>query len=149
MAISFKAMWNYKCPRCRKGDLFKKPFNISKPLDMNYSCSNCGKLFEPEPGYYFGAMFISYIFTAFFCISFTLFLHWGLGWSTAASFGLLLFVLAVLFVFIFRLSRTVYINLNVSYDPEAVKRGGSKGQKGTASLYGKTGAPNTEDKTSQ
>ncbi len=30
---------------------------------MNESCSNCEATFEPEPGFYFGAMYVSYGFT--------------------------------------------------------------------------------------
>jgi phosphoglycerol transferase MdoB-like AlkP superfamily enzyme len=32
-------------------------------MDMNNSCPVCSASFEPEPGFYFGAMFISYAFT--------------------------------------------------------------------------------------
>jgi hypothetical protein len=30
---------------------------------MNKSCSSCEASFEPEPGFYFGAMYVSYGFT--------------------------------------------------------------------------------------
>lgn len=30
---------------------------------MNPSCPVCGKTFLPEPGFYFGAMYVSYAFT--------------------------------------------------------------------------------------
>jgi len=30
---------------------------------MNASCSSCETSFEPEPGFYFGAMYVSYGFT--------------------------------------------------------------------------------------
>jgi predicted permease len=30
---------------------------------MNTSCSSCEASFEPEPGFYFGAMYVSYGFT--------------------------------------------------------------------------------------
>lgn len=109
--------FNLKCPRCHTGNLFHTPtFSFKKPFDMPESCSKCGQDFEPEPGFYFGAMFISYIFTGFFCLGFTMFLHWVIGWSTAASFAALIAVCAILFVYIFRLARSMWINLNVKYD---------------------------------
>lgn len=57
------ALWRGRCPRCAKGQVFKHP--ISRLLhftEMNNTCSVCGASFEPEPGFYFGAMFISYAF---------------------------------------------------------------------------------------
>ena len=75
----------------------------------------------PEPGFYFGAMFISYIFTAWFCILFVLFVHWVLGWSTAASFGALIAICAVFFVYFFRLARSIWLNINFKYDPEKAR----------------------------
>ena len=55
-----------KCPRCQEGDLFIKPFEFTKPLNMPERCPVCHQKFEPEPGFYYGAMFLSYIFSAFF-----------------------------------------------------------------------------------
>lgn len=112
------SIFNLKCPRCHTGDLFNTPtFSFSQPFDMPKNCPKCGQDFEPEPGFYFGAMFISYIFTGFFCLGFTMILHWVIGWSTAASFAALIAVCAILFVYIFRLARSIWINLNIKYDP--------------------------------
>ena len=58
-----------KCPKCRKGDMFPKG-NLFHPLrfhKMHERCDVCGQSFDPEPGFYFGAMFVSYgINTALF-----------------------------------------------------------------------------------
>ena len=40
MKFSFKAMWNNKCPNCQQGDMYKKPFQMSKLLDMHERCEN-------------------------------------------------------------------------------------------------------------
>jgi uncharacterized protein (DUF983 family) len=110
-----------RCPRCHEGKLFKTPtFSYSKPFEMPERCSHCGLDYWPEPGFYYGAMFISYIFTGFFCISFVLALHWGLGWSTGASFGALIAICAIFFVYIFRLARAIWLSINVRYNPNAV-----------------------------
>ncbi len=53
-----------RCPRCRKGDIFKYPLiHILKFGEMNDTCSSCGAGFMPEPGFYFGALYVSYAFT--------------------------------------------------------------------------------------
>ncbi len=112
------SIFNLKCPRCHEADMFETgSFSFNKPFDMKDRCDHCNENFMPEPGYYYGAMFISYIFTGFFCIGFMAIVHWGLGLSTNASFGILIFILAIFFVYIFRLARAIWINLHVNYDP--------------------------------
>jgi uncharacterized protein (DUF983 family) len=61
---TFSAQLQCKCPRCWKGDIFKySASNILKFSKTNTSCSNCNASFEPEPGFYYGAMFVSYALT--------------------------------------------------------------------------------------
>jgi uncharacterized protein (DUF983 family) len=111
-----------KCPRCHKGDQFHTgTFSFKRSFDMRNTCEHCGQDFMPEPGFYYGAMFISYIFMGWFCIGFVMILHWVLDWSLTASFVALIAFVAVFFVYIFRLARSIWININVQYDPEAEK----------------------------
>ncbi len=111
-----------KCPKCHETDMFyTSTFSFKRSFDMKEKCEHCGQNYHPEPGFYYGAMFISYIFTGWFCIGFIAFFHWVLGWSTAVSFGLLIAVMALLFVYIFRLARSIWINMNVKYDPSRKK----------------------------
>lgn len=54
-----------KCPNCRKGNVYDEnhiAFNFNKPR-MNTSCSNCNFKYHKEPGFYWGAMYVSYILT--------------------------------------------------------------------------------------
>jgi len=51
-----------KCPNCHQGDIYVDRniyFNFSKNK-MNKTCRKCGYKFEKEPGFFFGAMYISY-----------------------------------------------------------------------------------------
>lgn len=115
------SIFNMKCPRCHEGDLFKTPtFSFQEPFDMHDRCPTCDLNYMPEPGFYYGAMFISYIFMGFFCISFVALLHWVVGWSTAASFAVLILVIAIFFVWIFRIARSIWININVRFDKRYV-----------------------------
>jgi uncharacterized protein (DUF983 family) len=53
-----------RCPRCREGLIFKYPLTQFRNFSaMNAFCSSCEASFEPEPGFYFGAMYVSYGFT--------------------------------------------------------------------------------------
>jgi uncharacterized protein (DUF983 family) len=56
-------LWQGKCPRCGKGSVFKHPLLSLHFAQMNDTCSNCQATFQPEPGFYFGAMFVSYAIT--------------------------------------------------------------------------------------
>ena len=67
-------------------------------------------------------MFISYVITGFFSIAFTGFCILVLGFSINASFALLILILAIMFVWIFRFARAIWINSNMKYDPKASKK---------------------------
>lgn len=59
-----RALLELKCCRCRKGEMFAHPLTkITKFEHMNPDCPHCGFHFEVEPGFFWGAMFISYILT--------------------------------------------------------------------------------------
>ncbi len=51
-----------KCPRCRKGDMFEAPLLSFKSKKMRTHCPHCGLKFEKEPGYFYVAMYVSYMF---------------------------------------------------------------------------------------
>lgn len=105
-----------KCPSCRKGDLFEKPFLFTKPLAMHKKCSHCDQNFEPEPGYYFGAMFISYIWTGFFCLCLVGFTMLVLGWSAGSAIGTLIGLYVISYFWIMRISRSMYIHFDIPYN---------------------------------
>jgi uncharacterized protein (DUF983 family) len=55
-----KAILNEKCPRCRKGRVFEKKIKLFQFPVMKKACDECGYKFDREPGYFLGAMYISY-----------------------------------------------------------------------------------------
>lgn len=89
---------------------------------MLQRCAKCDLNYFPEPGYYYGAMFISYIWTAWFCLLFVAFFHWYMGWSQTVAFSLLGIFVFINFVYIFRISRLMWFNINVKYDPKAIEK---------------------------
>ena len=108
-----------KCPRCQEGDLFTKPFEFSKPISMPEQCPVCNQKFEPEPGFYYGAMFLSYIISAFFFLGVigTCLIIFKLSLNT--SMFILLVIAALTYMFFLRISRSLWINIMVKYDPKA------------------------------
>ena len=109
-----------KCPKCREGDLFvTSTFSYSKPTEMPEKCEVCGQNYMPEPGFWYGAMFISYVWTAWFCL---FFVGGGMlifGLSINMAFGLLILMTAIFFFWIFRISRSIWIHIYVKHDPTA------------------------------
>ena len=109
---------NMKCPRCQEGDLFETgTFSFQKPFSMYEKCPNCEQKYFLGPGFYYGAMFISYIITGTFALIYCglLILVFDIYWKTA--FISMMVFMAILFVWFFRVSRAVWINFNVNYDP--------------------------------
>ena len=111
-----------KCPKCHEGELFPTTtFSFKKSFDMYERCPNCNEDYAPEPGFYYGAMFISYIWTGFFSLSFVGFAIFVLNMSINMSFLALILFMAAIFVWIFRVSRAMWINVVVHYDKNAGK----------------------------
>ena len=59
----FKAAWQAKCPRCRIGHVYQGPAYGLKVQKMNSHCEYCGLRYEREPGYFYGAMYVTYAFS--------------------------------------------------------------------------------------
>lgn len=107
------------CPKCQNESMYedKNPFHLSKVLKMNESCSHCGFVYQIEPSFFYGAMYVSYglnvaLGIAAFIVSYVLF-----NSSIETSFIAIVITLVVLFPFVLRWSRNIYINMFVSYDP--------------------------------
>jgi hypothetical protein len=85
-------------------------------MKMNDRCACCGQSFMPEPGYYFGAMFVSYGINAAFFITVWLGMYIFMDEITMSSMivALLVIVFGLLPV-TFRLSRVLWIYIFVRY----------------------------------
>lgn len=59
MSSALAAMARGRCPRCRRGAIFARGGFPGMP-PPNERCPECRLLFLREPGYFLGAMYISY-----------------------------------------------------------------------------------------
>lgn len=58
-------VYNEKCPKCKSGQVFvQNQSTFSLPV-MFDKCANCNYRFEREPGYFIGAMYLSYGLSVF------------------------------------------------------------------------------------
>lgn len=85
---------------------------------MPKACDKCGQLTEPEPGFYYGAMFLSYILSSWFLLLPTLLLVFYFKWSVSAAIFFTIFLGALSYVRFLRGSRSLWLHIMVKYDPE-------------------------------
>ena len=60
---SLLAFTAQQCPRCHQGRVFQTSAFSPRFQEMHASCPACELYYEPEPGFYWGAMYISYAFS--------------------------------------------------------------------------------------
>lgn len=106
-----KGVLNGTCPKCEKGKIFESKGNIflARVPKMNHECPNCGYKFEKEPGYFLGAMYVSYAMTvaemvAMFVLIFAFVPMW-------LFFIILTVGIVLLSFFNFRISRIAWIHM--------------------------------------
>ncbi len=113
------------CPRCRIGRILRS--NVYRAISwgvywgfpkMNDRCPTCDLLFNREPGYFLGAMYISYGLGLAFCFAFGAILwlltHWR--FNRVAIWSVVFFLpFAPILTFF---SRVLWIYLDQTVDPE-------------------------------
>ena len=113
-----------KCPHCHEGDLFDEPnpYKLNKIADMPSKCSECGQVYQLEPSFYYGAMYVNYGITVATAVSvFVIMMVLGKGWELNDFVIGIVAAIILLMPLTFRIGRSVYINLFVSYDPKAIE----------------------------
>lgn len=113
-----------KCPRCQEGNLFsvKNPYDLKHCIDMPDHCPVCNQDFRVEPGFYSGALWVSYPIFVVLIIP----LAAGLILYTNLSIGWIFPIIAIsvfgLQPIVMRISRAIWINVFVHYDAEISKK---------------------------
>ncbi|MDX1363419.1 MAG: DUF983 domain-containing protein [Arenibacter latericius] len=112
------------CPKCHEESMYKdkNPYNMLNIFKMHEQCSHCGTKYKIEPSFFFGAMYVSYAVgvafgVAAFVIAFLIFQTTLINTFIAITLTLVLFM-----PFIIRVSRNIWINFFVHYDPNAAKK---------------------------
>ena len=108
---------NNKCPHCHQGQFWKtnNPYDLKDFAKMNDRCPVCNEDFRREPGYYFGATYVSYGLTVGFGLLMYVILGWYFNMDTIPfllCFSILLIVLLPLF---YRYARLIWIHMFVKY----------------------------------
>ncbi|MDE0636029.1 MAG: DUF983 domain-containing protein [Candidatus Poribacteria bacterium] len=100
-----------KCPQCEIGPLFQKRFT------MYSHCTQCGLKFEREQGYFIGAMYINYGATVFLVFPGYFIFNIFTPIPFLFNFGVWGLVSAVFPVFFYRYSKSLWLNLDYTLNP--------------------------------
>lgn len=116
-----------KCTRCHEGKIFKfpNPYKFSTLTEMHDRCPNCNMDFKREPGFYFGAAYVSYALTIALWVAVGVALFMFDEWEiiefsfakspwTFVTVGLIAQV--VMLPPIYRVSRTLWLAIVVEHD---------------------------------
>lgn len=117
----FYSIIKAKCPACHEGEMFNdpNPYHLKTLADMPSHCSVCDQVYEPEPNFYYGAMYVSYAYTVAISVAIYIIVavFLGLGmWETIIALGVILVGFSPV---LFRISRSTWLNIFVHFKPKA------------------------------
>lgn len=110
-----------RCPRCRQGKLFthKNPYDLVHVNEMHTACPVCQQPYSLEPGFYFGASYVSYGLNIALFIGTFIVLFFGFHIGFSLKIGISMVVMAVLITPpLFRLSRAMWLSFFVRYEKD-------------------------------
>ena len=106
------AVLRQRCPRCLEGRVF------SGFLTMRDVCPMCGHVFEREPGYFVGAMYVSYALAIPLYLLFVVLLRPILrGVPDIAVLAAGVPVVCLCSPILFRYSRVIWMHFDWFFDP--------------------------------
>ena len=100
-----------KCPSCKKGKMYNQlgSLFLFKAPKMNTNCNECNFKFEKEPGFFFGAMFVSYALIVAEMVASVVVFKFILDFSYIAVVSLSVLISVLLSITNFRISRSIWI----------------------------------------
>ena len=104
------------CPRCRQGRIFRNSV-YRGPLAMLDNCPACGLKYEREPGYFLGAMYVSYGLSIPPVILLILLIWKVIGWAYDVSVGAAFLAYLPVVPLVARFARVVWMYVDQGFDP--------------------------------
>lgn len=106
-----KGMIGRKCPACHEGDYFKHKhgYRLSEMGHFQDECMICGQNFRIEPGFYFGAAYVSYGINVAVMVTCVILVNIFVKEPTLWTYVLPIFAVTLVgFPIIFRMSRLIW-----------------------------------------
>ena len=109
------------CPRCHSESMYsyKNPYRFGGLFKMQEKCSQCGTKYKMEPSFFYGAMYVSYAVGIAFAVAVFVITFLMLGADLPTTFIAIVATLVVMLPVIIRLSRNIWINFFIHYNPKA------------------------------
>ncbi|MBK8500274.1 MAG: DUF983 domain-containing protein [Flavobacteriales bacterium] len=114
----FFSIFRFKCPHCHEGEFFvdRNPYHLRHAGELPERCPVCERKYEPEPGFYYGGMYVAYalavaVFATIYTAMIVLFPKAPL-WLDAT---LVIAAIVLLAPWMYALSKTIWANLFFSY----------------------------------
>lgn len=124
-SAALPAILKMKCPKCRKGNMFKHKgiFPIREMMDMPDRCTECGQKMELEVGFYFGTGYVSYGLSIMIAVAGAGLFQLLHGFSVKDDsvywyMGIIISLLILLQPWLMRISRVIYLWIFVRYNPD-------------------------------
>ncbi|MFN3916353.1 MAG: DUF983 domain-containing protein [Flavobacteriales bacterium] len=119
------SIFKRKCPHCHEGQFFESnnPYNLNKVGNLLNECPVCKNKYEIEPGFYYGAMYVSYalgiatLVSAFVAV-YILFPDT----STEIYIGTVVASIFILGPVLYQLSKIIWANMFISYEESFPKK---------------------------
>ncbi len=107
----------FKCPECNEGDFFvSHPYNLKQSGKIYEKCKVCGCDNNPEPGFYYGAMYVSYGIGVAVFVSVFLIIYLTVPEPTPTLYITAIISLMVVFApLLYALSKIIWINMFKSF----------------------------------
>lgn len=108
-----------RCPRCHSGKMFltNNPYSYDA-FKMHDTCSCCHLKYEMEPGFFYGAMYVSYALTSGIFIVWFFVNHFLMDTTPGILITLVISSILLLFPVLYRTARLIWINFFVRYDAQ-------------------------------
>ena len=108
------------CPKCHNESMYviKNPYQLYDTLKMHERCRHCSTKYKIEPSFFYGSMYVSYGVGIAFSVAAFIITHLFLEHSLKMSFAAIVITLVCFMPVIMRLSRNIWINLFMNYDPK-------------------------------
>ena len=111
-----------RCPRCRQGKVFQYPLlKVTRFNSTHKNCPVCDLQFEREPGFWYGAMYVSYGFSVGLFLVTSILLYTVFGDPPLTIYiAVIVALAAITYPANFRYSRLVYLYLvsGTKYDDQ-------------------------------
>ncbi len=111
------------CPRCHQESMYtdNNPYHLGSLFKMHARCTHCNTKYKIEPSFFYGAMYVSYAVGIVFAVAAFGIAFLIIGTSLLNTFFAIVVTMVAFLPVIIRLSRNIWINIFINYDPKTVR----------------------------